>query len=120
MHTNTDIWSCTYDDFLFLRFQVREIELHRHDYAHDPGGGRDKMYGTLWVFKLTNWQELIAKEAFPSNFVAFTQEMGCQISAFVPFDEPLHCESFFSFALHATSNVGIIFLLFSIIIYKLK
>jgi len=45
--------------------------------------------------------------------VAFTQEMGCQISAFVPFDEPLHCESFFSFALHATSNVGIIFLLFS-------
>jgi len=53
------------------------------------------MYGMLWVFKLTNWQELIAKEAFPSNFVAFTQEMGCQISAFVPFDERLHCESFF-------------------------
>lgn len=76
-----------------------------------PGGGRDKIIYVMGI-QILNWQELIAKEAFPSNFVTFTQETGCQISAFVPFNEPLHWEFFFllqKIALHVTSNVGKLF-----------
>jgi len=108
-----DISSCTYDDFLSLRFQVK---WERERIASTwlcwwPGGGRDKIIYVMGI-QILNWQELIAKEAFPSNFVTFTQETGCQISAFVPFNEPLHWEFFFllqKIALHVTSNVGKLF-----------
>lgn len=46
-----------------------------------PGGGRDKIIYVMGI-QILNWQELIAKEAFPSNFVTFTQETGCQNFSF--------------------------------------
>jgi hypothetical protein len=69
-----------------------------HDYADGRTAGINKSRG-----------KLIAKEPFPHwNFVAFAQEMGCQFSAFVAFENNSAAKT----ALQATSNVGVIFLFF--------